>query len=103
LIEADQRTMVDVLTVMPVVELHDQFLTWSAGLDEPIRKAVLLRLSEGIKRFCLSKRRFTTAACRTPAHFGLRSTLLCSRPKSGFKYARYLGSSSEKTSFIVQH
>jgi hypothetical protein len=49
--EADQRTMVDVLTAMPVLELHEKFLTWSAALEEPIRKAVLLRLSEAVKLF----------------------------------------------------
>jgi hypothetical protein len=49
--EADLRTMVDVVTAMPVLELHEAFLTWSAELEEPIRKAVLLRLSEAVKQF----------------------------------------------------
>ena len=49
--DVDQRTMVDALTAMPILELQEKFVAWSTALEEPIRKAVLLRLSVAVKQF----------------------------------------------------
>ncbi|MGH7485464.1 MAG: hypothetical protein ACREMY_07645, partial [bacterium] len=48
--ENDQRAMTEVFAPMPVRELHERFLTWSTELEEPIRRAILLRLSEAVKQ-----------------------------------------------------